>query len=144
MDRCVRAPAKLLPDESIFEAARLCVVGNINRDIKTASLPGGDYLFADGETTVAGFEETIGGGGANSAAIAARLKAKVSFLGQVGQDTLGKRLKQAMIRSGVRCYLHQNHGVSTGTTVNLVYQSGARHFLSCHPNNEGQIGRAHV
>ena len=79
-------------DESIFRSATLCVVGNINRDIKTAPLLPGDYIFRDGETSIAGIQETIGGGGANCAAIAARLGAAVSFIGQVGADTLGQRL----------------------------------------------------
>jgi sugar/nucleoside kinase (ribokinase family) len=69
-------------DESVFRGAKLCVVGNINRDIKTAPLRTGDYLFADGETAIDGVSETIGGGGANSAAIAAGLGADCSFIGQ--------------------------------------------------------------
>ena len=52
---------------SLFKAARLCVAGNINRDIKTAPFPGKKSLFADGETSVKAIHETIGGGGANSA-----------------------------------------------------------------------------
>lgn len=37
-------------DESVFRASNLCVVGNLNRDVKLASVTPGDYLFADGET----------------------------------------------------------------------------------------------
>ena len=69
----------------LFKAARLCVAGNINRDLKTAPFLGNTFLFADGETSVDAIDETIGGGGANSAAIAARLGAKSIFLGQVGE-----------------------------------------------------------
>ena len=39
-------------DESAFKSASLCVVGNINRDIKTAPMPSGDFLLRDGETSV--------------------------------------------------------------------------------------------
>jgi ribokinase len=122
-------------DEAIFQSAKLCVVGNINRDIKTSPLPGGDYLFADGETPVAGIQETIGGGGANSAAIAARLGAAVHFVAQTGEDAVGRQLEAAMTRSGVKCFFHREAATPTGTTVNLVWQNGQRHFLSCHPNN---------
>jgi sugar/nucleoside kinase (ribokinase family) len=122
-------------DESVFREAKLCVVGNINRDIKTAPFRPGDFLFRDGETSIAAIHETIGGGGANSAAMAARLGAQVAFMGQVGDDALGRHLEEAMTGSGVRCYLHKTPGVATGTTVNLVFNSGQRHFLSCHPNN---------
>jgi sugar/nucleoside kinase (ribokinase family) len=122
-------------DESVFRGARLCVVGNVNRDLKTAPFPAGDFLFADGETSVDRISETVGGGGANCAAIAAGLGAEASFVGQVGDDETGRRLEQALTRSGVRCHLHKAAGLATGTTLNLVYDTGRRHFVSAHPNN---------
>ena len=122
-------------DESIFQQGSLCVVGNINRDIKTSPVAAGDYLFADGETTVGGIQETIGGGGANSAAIAARLGAQVHFAAQTGEDNLGSQLEQAMTRTGVKCFFHRDKLTPTGNTVNLVWTNRHRHFLSCHPNN---------
>jgi sugar/nucleoside kinase (ribokinase family) len=124
-----------MPDESVFRGTKLCVVGNINRDLKTTPIPTGDYLFADGETSIDGVSETIGGGGANCASIAAALGAESSFIGQIGDDETGRRLEQTLTRIGVRCHLHQATGVATGTTLNLVYRTGHRHFLSCHPNN---------
>jgi sugar/nucleoside kinase (ribokinase family) len=122
-------------DESAFRGAGLCVVGNINRDIKTAPFRAGDYLFQDGETSLALLSETIGGGGANSAAIAAGLGAHASLVGQIGDDALGRRLEEAMRQAGVACRLHRAPHLSTGTTVNLNFDTGQRHFLSCHPNN---------
>jgi len=124
-----------LPHESSFRNTRLCIVGNVNRDVKTAPFPSGDYLFQDGETSLASIHETIGGGGANSAATAAALGAHCDFIGQVGDDETGRRLEETLRRAGVNCHLHRDPGVATGTTVNLVYESGQRHFLSCHPNN---------
>lgn len=122
-------------DASLFRDSHLCVVGAICRDVKTAPLPPGDYLLHDGETSIGGVRETIGGGGANSAGMAGNLGAEVRFCGVIGDDELGQRLRRALERSGVRCFLHCARGLGTGTTVNLVYASGERHFLSCHPNN---------
>ena len=122
-------------DESIFCGVQLAIVGNINRDLKSSPLAPGDYLFRDGETPLAGVYETIGGGGANSATIAARLGADVSFIGQVGADALGRQLEQALTRQGIQCHLHQAANLATGSTLNLVFDTGQRHFLSCHPNN---------
>jgi len=122
-------------DASLFRDSQLCVVGAICRDVKTAPLPSGDYLLHDGETSIGGVRETIGGGGANSAGMAANLGAKARFCGVIGDDELGQRLRRALERSGVQCFLHCARGLATGTTVNLVYASGERHFLSCHPNN---------
>jgi fructokinase len=122
-------------DPAIFREAELCVVGGICRDVKTAPLVPGEHLFADGETPVGGIQETIGGGAANSAGIAASLGARARFAGVVGDDPLGRQLEQALERAGVRCFLRHVPGLTTGTTVNLVYTTGQRHFLSCHPNN---------
>jgi sugar/nucleoside kinase (ribokinase family) len=112
------------------------VVGNINRDIKTAPLAPGDYLFRDGETSISAIVETIGGGGANSAFAAAALGAKVGFLGKVGVDALGERLAQALERNGIASHLARDEAVATGTSINLTYESGQRHFVSCLPNND--------
>jgi len=132
----VNAPTSLSPAGTPFAGRRLCVVGNLNRDIKTAPLRPGEYLFHDGETSLDGVSETIGGGGANSAAIAATLGAQATFIGQIGADTLGDRLEAALRRHGVACALHRTPEQRTGTTVNLVFDTGERHFLSCLPNNE--------
>ena len=124
-----------MTDEAVFATARLCVVGNINRDLKTAPLAPGAYLCDDGETSLDALDETIGGGGANSAAMAAGLGARASLVGQVGADGLGRRLEQVLQSRGVQCRLHRAPDLATGSTLNLVYQTGRRHFLSCHPNN---------
>ncbi|HYV28337.1 MAG TPA: hypothetical protein VFA77_12440, partial [Candidatus Eisenbacteria bacterium] len=65
--------------DAAFSSSSLCIVGNINRDIKTSPLRAGEHLFNDGETSVASIAETIGGGGANSACAAAALRAKAAF-----------------------------------------------------------------
>ncbi len=122
-------------DDVPFREGRLCVVGNINRDVKTAPFSADARLFNDGETTVPAIEETLGGGGANSASAAAALGATCHFIGQVGADPLGDRLEQALLRAGVHPHLRRAPDLASGTTINLVYASGARHFLSCHPNN---------
>jgi sugar/nucleoside kinase (ribokinase family) len=124
------------PLESAFRRGRLCVVGNINRDLKTTPLRAGAQLFRDGETSVGSIVETIGGGGANSACVAAGLGARVVFLGKVGRDALGARLEQALRRRGVRPRLARDAAVATGTSLALAFESGHRHFFSCLPNNE--------
>ncbi len=125
-----------MPDNtSLYKAVRLFVVGNINRDIKTAPFPPGQYLFDDGETSVPLITETIGGGGANSAFAAANLGLKVAFAGKVGNDALGERLEQLLLRCGLASYLKKEDGLSTGTSIGLNFESGNRHFLSNLPNN---------
>ena len=122
-------------DESAFKSGNLCVVGNLNRDLKTAPMPSGNFLLHDGETSVAGISETIGGGGANSACAAAALGAKVAFLGKVGADSLGKILEQTLRRHVLTTRLAKDKFRPTGTSINLAYATGHRHFVSSLPNN---------
>ena len=140
----------MLTETSIF-ASSLSVVGNINRDIKTASLRAGDHLFKDGETSVGAISETIGGGGANSACAAAALGARVAFIGKIGADALGDRLEQTLVQHGINANLARDKNHPSGTSINLTFDNGHRHFVSCLPNNESlsfddldlsKIGRA--
>ena len=62
---------------NLFSGSSLCVVGNINRDVKLLGVPASQRLLKDGETSVANVIETVGGGGANSACAAAALGARV-------------------------------------------------------------------
>jgi sugar/nucleoside kinase (ribokinase family) len=119
-----------------FSSANLCVVGNLNRDVKLAPVKAGTYLLEDGETPVEWTTESVGGGGANSACAAAALGARVGFLGKVGADPLGQRLQEVLVRHGVAAYLNRSAECMTGTSVNLAFTDGHRHFLSSLPNNE--------
>ena len=119
-----------------FAGPPVCVVGNINRDVKLLGVPESPGLFLDGETSVSGVVETIGGGGANSACVAAALGASVRFVGKTGNDALGERLGKAMAKHGVTAHLTRDPRCSTGTTVALGFSTGRRHFLSCLPNNQ--------
>ena len=123
-------------NHEVFKSANLCVVGNINRDVKLAPVAPGNYLFEDGETPVEWTSESVGGGGANSACAAAALGARVGFLGKVGTDGLGQRLEEVLVRHGVTAHLNRSAACMTGTSVNLAFTDGHRHFLSSLPNNE--------
>ncbi len=118
-----------------FSGPPICIVGNVNRDIKLLDVPESQGLFRDGETPVPDLIETIGGGGANSACAAAALGASVRFLGKTGADVLANRLREALEKHGVQPYLARDGSCRTGTTVALGFSTGHRHFLSCLPNN---------
>lgn len=122
--------------ERAFEGSSLCVVGNINRDVKTAPFHPGPQLFQDGESSVASVVETIGGGGANSAFAAVSLGARAAFLGKIGADGLGRRLLATLTRHGIAAYLAQSADHPSGTSIALTFDTGQRHFISCLPANE--------
>jgi len=124
-----------MPDETLFQGSRLCVVGNLCRDVKTAPIRAEDRLFHDGETSTDSIVETVGGGGANSALFAAGLGAEARFAGKVGDDALGTRLEQALLRRGVVSFVRRDPQVQTGSSLVLTYTNGFRHFISHQPNN---------
>lgn len=76
----------------------VCVVGSANLDLvaNVAALP------APGETVLAtGYGEHPGGKGLNQAVAAARLGARVAFVGCVGDDSAGDRLRAVMTDDGI-------------------------------------------
>jgi len=122
-------------DESVFRGSRLCVVGSICRDLRTAPLAPGEHLLQDGETPTEQIVETIGGGAANSAVAAAGLGAEVRFAGKVGDDALGRQLEQMLADRGIRSFVRRDPGVATGSSLALTFTTGHRHFICCQPNN---------
>jgi sugar/nucleoside kinase (ribokinase family) len=123
-------------NDAVFQGSSLCVVGNINRDLKTSPFRAGEELFSDGETSVGSIAETVGGGGANSAFAAASLGARVAFLGRVGRDALGDRLERTLTEHGISAHLARDPALPSGTSIALAFENGRRHFVSCLPANE--------
>ncbi len=123
-------------DETVFRDGRLCVVGNICRDVKIAPINPDDRLFHDGETPTRFIVETMGGGGANSALSAAGLGADVRFAGKLGTDALGTRLETALLARGVKSFVRRDPETQTGSSVALSFSNGCRHFISAQPNND--------
>jgi sugar/nucleoside kinase (ribokinase family) len=122
-------------DETAFVGRRLCVVGNVNRDLRTAPISPGDYLFADGETSAPFIRETVGGGGANSALAAAALGADVRLAAKIGEDRTGYHLEAVLAAHNIRPFLVRDDDHPTGTSINLVFDNGRRHFVSCLPSS---------
>jgi sugar/nucleoside kinase (ribokinase family) len=125
-----------MTESSLFSGAPVCIVGNLNRDVKLLNVPASPALLDDGETSVPALVETVGGGGANSACMAASLGAKAHFVGKIGADALGQRLADALEKLGVKTRLARDPACQSGTSVALEFGTGHRHFLSCLPNNE--------
>ena len=120
----------------MFDGSSLCVVGNINRDVKTSPLHAGDHLLRDGESSVSSISETIGGGGANSAFAAAALGARVALVSKAGKDVLGNRLERTLAKHGLASHLAIDPVHPSGTSIALTLDNGHRHFVSCLPANE--------
>ena len=80
--------------------ANVVVIGSLNMDLVTRAprLPrGGETLIGHSFATVSG------GKGANQAVAAARLGAKVSMVGCVGNDDYGVQLREALLAERIDC-----------------------------------------
>ena len=97
---------------------RVIVVGSVNVDLVVAV----DRLPAPGETVTGGrFDRHHGGKGGNQAVAAARLGARVAFIGAVGDDAFGAEARAALVADGIDCTgLATLAGESTGVALILV------------------------
>jgi sugar/nucleoside kinase (ribokinase family) len=115
-------------------AAPIAVVGNINLDIRTAPIRSSPNVLCDGETSVDAIFDTVGGGGANVALAAARLGGRVHFIGCIGRDDTGKKLRNHLERFGVVTNLIEKKE-PTGRSIALSWDNHQRHFVSCLPSS---------
>jgi ribokinase len=103
-------------------AASIAVVGSLNMDlvIRSPRIPG------PGETIIGGeFLMAPGGKGANQAVAAARLGARVSMVGRVGQDAFGAALLESLTADGVdRAHVARDEKAATGVALIVVDDAG--------------------
>lgn len=96
----------------------LLVVGDINVDIILSGMaqlprPGTEEIAAD-------FDFRSGGSASNCARAAAKLGARVAFIGLVGNDSFGDFLIRAMRESGVNTdHIRRSDAAKTGVTISL-------------------------
>lgn len=118
----------------------ITVVGSLNYDLVTYT----DKVPDAGETFQANtFENHLGGKGLNESLACARLSkdsaTKVRTVGNVGADTFGKELKQALVDAGIDTqYVATLEGYSSGVAVILVETSGENRILYT-PGANGQL-----
>src|SRR5262245_26441527 len=101
--------------------SRIYVAGSLNMDlvVRVAKHP------RPGET-VSGrdFATLPGGKGANQAVAAARLGGATAMVGRVGADAFGQRLTEFLVSNGVAATHVVSGGLSTGTAMVVVADSG--------------------
>jgi ribokinase len=100
----------------------IALVGSINLDI----VVGVDRHPAPGETVLGDDRQELPGGkGANQAVAAARLGAEVAFVGRVGDDDAGRRLRDGLAAEGVDVtHVRVDADASTGVALIAVDRAG--------------------
>jgi ribokinase len=119
----------------------IAVVGSVNLDVvvAVARLPG------PGETVVGGDRRELPGGkGANQAVAAARLGSAVGFVGRVGADAAGRRLRADLAAEGVDvAALREDDGAPSGMALIGVDEAGENAII-VSPGANGRVGPADV
>jgi ribokinase len=102
--------------------ASIAVVGSLNMDLVIRS----PRIPRPGETIIGGDLHIVPGGkGANQAVAAARLGARVSMVGRMGQDAFADPLLESLAADGVdRTFVVRDGGAATGVALIVVDDSG--------------------
>ncbi|HMJ01545.1 MAG TPA: ribokinase, partial [Conexibacter sp.] len=114
--------------DSPLDVLDVVVIGGANSDFllrgKSLPKPG---MTIDGEE----FQQAPGGKGANQAVAAARLGAKVAFVGRVGADPRGEALRAALEHEGVNVReLSVDPSAATGVASIMVDAEGQKQIMT--------------
>jgi ribokinase len=119
----------------------IALVGSINLDV----VVGVERHPVPGETVVGGDRQELPGGkGANQAVAAARLGATVAFVGRVGDDDAGRRLREGLAAEGVDV-THVRVDPDAPTGMALIAVDGAgENTIVVSPGANARVGAADV
>ena len=117
-------------------AKPIVVVGSINLDLVATA----ERIPMPGET-IAGerFTTYFGGKGANQAVAIGKLDYPVKMLGNVGSDSFGSQLREALMHAGVDASLVETVSGSSGVAVISTTHRGDNSIIVI-PGANGQIG----
>ena len=121
--------------------ARVAVLGSLNMDMvmRVPALPRpGETVLADRLLTVPG------GKGANQAAAAARLGARVRLIGRVGADVFGEELATGLEADGVDVSGVARDDVEPSGAALIMVESGGQNLIAIAPGANGRVGDAEV
>lgn len=112
------------------------VFGSINMDLVVYS----DVKPNDGETIIGNsFETFLGGKGSNQAVAASKLGANVSFVGKVGSDLYGQKLKEQLNLEKVNTQLLGEIEGESGVAVINVIESSSENQIIVIPGANAHV-----
>src|SRR4051812_4699957 len=120
-----------MPQEN---GVRIVVVGGANYDY----LARGKQLPSPGDTVQGDLlDDAPGGKGANQAIAAARLGARVTFVGRIGEDERGDRVLTAFHREKIETsHIVRDATAPTGVALVQVDESGEKQILAVPGANQ--------
>ena len=122
-----------------MSAPDILVVGSANMDLVVFA----DRLPMPGETLLGGaFQSFAGGKGGNQAVAAARAGGRVAFLGRIGNDIFGARLRKGLEDNGVDTRLLGEVDGASG--IALIMSGGGNNMIVVAPGANDAITAAMV
>lgn len=122
-------------------APDIVVIGSANMDlvVRAAHIP------RPGETVLGGdFRTVTGGKGANQAVAAARLGARVAFLGRTGDDDFGHALRLGLAAAGIDLtYCQIASGTPSGVAL-IVVDEGGQNAICVAPGANAALTPADI
>lgn len=115
--------------------SRILVIGSANMDLVAFS----DRLPHPGETLLGTFQSFEGGKGGNQAVAAARAGGKVAFLGRIGSDSFGARLRKSLQDDGVDTQFLQD--VEGPSGVAIIMSGGGNNMIVVAPGANQALDR---
>lgn len=116
-------------------ARTIAVIGSVNIDLVVVA----EKLPHEGETVLGhDYRVVCGGKGANQAVAAARLGARVQFLGCVGRDDYGRIARENLVRQGVGTAGLKSVAGHTGVALIVVDRRG-RNLIAVAPNANSAV-----
>lgn len=116
----------------------ILVIGSANMDLVAFS----DRLPQPGETLLGTFHSFEGGKGGNQAVAAARAGGKVAFLGRIGLDLFGARLRKSLQENGVDTRLLGEAEGPSG--VAIIMSGGGNNMIVVAPGTNSQVTEAAI
>ena len=114
----------------------IIVFGSINMDLVVYS----EAKPNDGETVIGNsFETFLGGKGSNQAVAASKLGANVSFVGKVGSDLYGQKLKEQLNLEKVNTQLLDEIEGESGVAVINVIESSSENQIIVIPGANAHV-----
>jgi ribokinase len=130
----------VISDNRPVANGRVLVVGSVNVDLVVAAprLPGPGQTVTGGD--LARYQ---GGKGGNQATAAARLGARVAFVGSVGDDEMGRQARSALASEGIEVAGLAVSSRATGVALIVVDPRG-ENLITVAPGANDDVHAAHV
>ena len=121
-------------------SGRVLVVGSVNVDLVVAAprLPGPGQTVTGGDLA-----RYLGGKGGNQATAAARLGARVAFVGAVGDDEMGRQERSALASEGIHVAGLAVSSRATGVAL-IVVEPRGENLITVAPGANDEVHAVHV